>query len=269
MSRRPPHWLQLYRAVEAMRSRSTAPVDVVGCDCLGEKNGPREEYRFQTLLAAMLSAQTRDAKTAEAMCNLKRHGCNVNAIAALSVQDINRMISMVVYHNRKADYIKRTSETIRDLHKGVVPSDLRTLCALPGLGPKMAHLFLQAADGKVEGVVVDIHVHRIAHRFGWVSPQAVTPEETRAALESWLPRNYWSRINRLLVGFGQTVCRPHFPECGHCLAASLCPYAFKEQSKRQLAEQAKLTGQAKSHICDIEDLPSPKKRKLESTKPKN
>ncbi|KAL2255690.1 hypothetical protein VTK26DRAFT_2881 [Humicola hyalothermophila] len=83
----------------------------------------------------------------------------------------------------------------------------------------MAHLCMSAEHGwnRVEGVGVDVHVHRITNLWGWNGPRPTrTPEETRRALESWLPRDRWKEINWLLVGFGQTVCLPVGRRCGDC-----------------------------------------------------
>ena len=62
------------------------------------------------------------------------------------------------------------------------------LTSLPGVGPKMAYICMTAAWGKVEGIGVDTHVHRIANRLNWVQRSTKTPEQTRLALENWMPR---------------------------------------------------------------------------------
>ena len=74
---------------------------------------------------------------------------------------------------------------------------------------------------------VDTHVHRISNRLGWAGTKerpAKTPEDTRKALEEWLPQSKWTEINWLLVGFGQQRCLPVSPLCGDCLNRDLCPY---------------------------------------------
>lgn len=78
----------------------------------------------------------------------------------------------------------------------------------------MAYLCLSAAWNRTEGIGVDVHVHRITNLWGWNKTK--TPEETRLALQSWLPRDKWREINWLLVGFGQTVCLPVGRRCGDC-----------------------------------------------------
>ena len=89
------------------------------------------------------------------------------------------------------------------------------------MGPKVAHLYLQVACDKVLGIPVDTHVHRIVKRLGWVGNTA-SAEQTRRQLESWLPHEHWCKINKLLVGFGQQVCRAVDPDCRNCPVSSYC-----------------------------------------------
>lgn len=78
----------------------------------------------------------------------------------------------------------------------------------------MAHLCLSAAWGRTEGIGVDVHVHRITNLWGWQATKQ--PEQTRLALQAWLPRDRWREINWLLVGLGQTICLPVGRRCGDC-----------------------------------------------------
>lgn len=69
-------------------------------------------------------------------------------------------------------------------------------------------------------------MHRITNRLGWVKTK--TPEDTRKALEDWLPLDLWSEVNHLLVGFGQQICQPVRPQCSTCLNNHVCPFGRKE-----------------------------------------
>jgi len=115
-------------------------------------------------------------------------------------------------------YLKQAAIILRDKHNGDIPDTIEGLTSLPGVGPKMAHLCMSADNGwgRVEGIGVDVHVHRITNLWGWQNPPTKTPEETRLALQSWLPRDKWKEINWLLVGFGQAVCLPVGRKCGDC-----------------------------------------------------
>ncbi|XP_077762295.1 endonuclease III-like protein 1 isoform X4 [Canis aureus] len=125
----------------------------------------------------------------------------------------------------KVKYIKQTSAILQQRYGGDIPASVAELVALPGVGPKMAHLAMAVAWGTVSGIAVDTHVHRIANRLRWTRTTTTSPEKTRAALEEWLPRELWGEINGLLVGFGQQTCLPVRPRCGACLNRSLCPAA--------------------------------------------
>ena len=94
---------------------------------------------------------------------------------------------MSVGHQRKVDYIKRTSQILRDSYDSDIPDTVDMMCQLPGVGPKMAHLAMKSAWRTITGIGVDTHVHRISNRLGWVRTKQ--PEETRKALEKWLPRS--------------------------------------------------------------------------------
>ena len=112
---------------------------------------------------------------------------------------------------------------------GDIPNTVEDLCKLPGVGPKMAHLCMKTAWGVVTGIGVDTHVHRIANRLGWVKSKS--PEDTRKELEDWLPKEHWSEVNHLLVGFGQQICQPVKPQCAACLNNTLCPFGVTTMKK--------------------------------------
>lgn len=85
------------------------------------------------------------------------------------------------------------------------------------------------------GIGVDVHVHRISNRLGWV--KTTTPEATRMALEEWLPRDHWRHVNPMLVGFGQTVCLPVKPRCEACDVRDICPSStVKRKGPRRAVE---------------------------------
>jgi len=121
---------------------------------------------------------------------------------------------------------------MKDQYDSDIPNTVEDLCKLKGVGPKMAYLCMSSAWGKVVGIGVDTHVHRIAARLGWTEKEAKTAEATRKGLEAWLPKESWREINMLLVGFGQQICLPVGPKCGDCLNQQICPVGQKWQPKK-------------------------------------
>lgn len=143
-------------------------------------------------------------------------------ILKVSPERLNSLIHTVGFHNNKTKYIKATATILASQYGGDIPHTAPDLMKLPGVGPKMAYLCMSAAWGQHDGIGVDVHVHRITNLWKWHSTR--TPEETREALQSWLPKDKWHEINKLLVGLGQTVCLPVGRKCGECvLAGGLCP----------------------------------------------
>jgi endonuclease III len=118
----------------------------------------------------------------------------------------------------------------------------------------MGYLCLSAAWNRTEGIGVDVHVHRITNLWGWNSTK--NPEETRAALQSWLPRDRWREINSLLVGLGQAVCLPQGRRCGDCELGlkGLCRAAERKKvlEGRRVREEVKVEGDGGSTAIKTE-----------------
>jgi endonuclease III len=223
----PSDWDEVYEMTKNMRlsgRAANAAVDTMGCERLANSTASPKVQRFHTLVALMLSSQTKDTTNAVAMQRLKTEmpaykdgepvGLNLENMLAVDPAKLNELIWAVGFHNNKTKYLKRTAEILRDEWDGDIPDSIVGLTSLPGVGPKMAHLCLSTAWGRTEGIGVDVHVHRITNMWGWHKTK--NPEETRMALESWLPKDKWREINWLLVGFGQTVCLPVGRKCGEC-----------------------------------------------------
>ncbi|ELW67811.1 Endonuclease III-like protein 1 [Tupaia chinensis] len=221
----PQNWQQQLANIRAMRSKKDAPVDQLGAEHCYDPSAPPKVRRYQVLLSLMLSSQTRDQVTAGAMQRLRARGLSADTILQMDDDTLGELIYPVGFWRSKVKYIKQTSAILQQRYAGDIPASVAELVALPGVGPKMAHLAMAVAWGTVSGIAVDTHVHRIANRLKWTKKTTKSPEATRVALEEWLPRGLWSEINGLLVGFGQQTCLPARPRCHTCLNQTLCPAA--------------------------------------------
>jgi endonuclease III len=225
----PSNWSTIYDIVKNQRERNpTAPVDTMGCEDLFWQSAPPKEQRYHTLVALMLSSQTKDTVTAAAMYRLHtelkvmEHTSGKQHQSSLTVQNmleadpkhLDSLIGKVGFHNNKTKYLQATARRLIEQFDGDIPNTLEGLTSLPGVGPKMAFLCLSGAWGIDDGIGVDVHVHRITNLWGWHTTK--TPEETRMWLEGWLPKDKWHEINKLLVGHGQLTCLPVGRRCGEC-----------------------------------------------------
>jgi endonuclease-3 len=176
---------------------------------------------FQTMIATLLSAQTKDAVTHAASLRLFQRAPTPEAIAALPTETVERLIYPVSFYRNKARHLKETCRQVLDRFGGVTPSTMEELTSLPGVGRKTANLVMIVAHRSADNICVDTHVHRIANRFGWVETR--TPEQTERALYEVAAKRWWADINLYLVTWGQQVCKPVYPRCGVCPIAGLCP----------------------------------------------
>ena len=233
----------------------------MGCEVLAEAGASDEVRKFQILVALMLSSQTKDEVTSAAVRRLQAwdRGLSVESIAAASPEEIGPLVKPVGFWRSKSKYLVRASRLMLAKYNGRIPPTVEGLMDLPGVGPKMAMLAMTVAHRRVVGIGVDTHVHRIANRLGghcplwhrckplarqrhhthtkalylgWVKTQAKRPEDTRLALEAWLPREHWCALNLLLVGFGQQVCHARLPLCQGCLNRDVCPASTAKARKR-------------------------------------
>jgi endonuclease III len=174
---------------------------------------------FQILIATILSLRTRDQTTSEASERLFRLATTPRAMGNLSARQIERAIYPVGFYRNKARQIREICRDLQKRYRGQVPDDIDDLLTLHGVGRKTANLVVTLGFQK-PGICVDIHVHRISNRWGYI--QTRTPAESETALRSKLPRSYWIGYNDLLVPFGQNICTPISPRCSVCKLTRYC-----------------------------------------------
>jgi endonuclease III len=174
---------------------------------------------FELLLACIISIRTRDEATLPCARRLFALARTADAVSQLSAEAIDAAIDTCAFHEIKARQILDIAHRVGIVHGGKLPCDADLLRSFRGVGPKCANLVLGIACNQ-PSVSVDIHVHRVTNRWGYV--QARTPEHTMIALEAQLPRQYWVEINRLLVPFGKHICTGNRPRCSTCPVLDMC-----------------------------------------------
>ncbi|KAK9200990.1 hypothetical protein WN944_016191 [Citrus x changshan-huyou] len=224
----PANWEKVLEGIRKMKTLE--PVYSLGVDetdsSLPPKGLSTAEFNFPFYLTRREGALQR----------LLQNGLHTaEAIDKADEATIKDLIYPVAFYTRKACNMKKIAKICLTKYDGDIPSSLDELLALPGIGPKMANMVMTLGWFNVQGICVDTHVHRICNRLGWVTQPGTkqktsSPEQTREALQRWLPKEEWVRINPLLVGFGQTICTPLRPRCGMCTVSEFCPSAFKESS---------------------------------------
>ena len=181
----------------------------------------RESARdpFRILISCLLSLRTKDKTTSEASARLFALAHTPAELLKHSRRTIERAIYPVGFYRTKAKAIHAICRRLLETYGGKVPQSIEELITLPGVGRKTANLVVTVGYQK-PGICVDIHVHRISNRWGYVKTR--TPEETEQALRAKLPKRYWITFNDLLVPYGQNLCQPVSPFCSRCKLIDMC-----------------------------------------------
>jgi len=194
-------------------------------------NTVAENYRrdpWAVLVSTIISLRTKDDVTLASSQRLLQKAKSPKELDTLKEEKIAKLIYPAGFYRNKASSLKKIACILLEQYKGKVPSSMDALLALPGVGRKTANLVLTEAFD-LDGICVDIHVHRISNRCGWLSSK--TPEETEMILREILPLKYRKRINYLLVLYGQKLCRPVSPFCSCCVINKQCERNGVERSR--------------------------------------
>ena len=173
---------------------------------------------FKVLVATILSARTKDETTVKVCERLFEKVKDFRDFDKLKQSEIEELIYPVGFYKTKAKHLKELPKSLEEFNSKV-PEEIDELLKLPGVGRKTANL-VRAVASKKDGLCVDVHVHRIFNRLGYIKTKS--PFETEMVLRDKLPKKYWEKINSLLVAFGQNLCRPLSPHCSKCPIIEYC-----------------------------------------------
>ena len=197
---------RVYKVLEKEFQKYDAPVvDLVEA----QTNDP-----FKILVTTILSARTKDTTTSEVVLNMFEYIYTPDDLKNYTLEEIEEMIYPVGFFRNKAIHLKKLPDVLKEKFNNKVPEEIDELLELPGVGRKTANL-VRAIAFKKPAICVDVHVHRISNRLGYV--QTSQPVETEMKLREILPQKYWLNYNSYLVAFGQNHCTPRNPKCTTCL----------------------------------------------------
>ena len=175
---------------------------------------------FKILISCLLSLRARDENTKKISKKLFAIADTPKEIANLSTKRLEKIIYSSGHYKKKARTLKHVSKELIKNHNGMVPDNKEELLSIKGIGPKTANIVLCFAYGRCV-IPVDVHVHVIANRLGWVNTK--TAEQTEPELEKVLPKRYWGEINGVLVLLGREICQTFSPKCSICPVRGFCP----------------------------------------------
>ncbi len=174
---------------------------------------------FKILVGTILSARTKDEITTKVLEKLFIKIDKLEDLKRYSIKEIEDLIYPIGFFHQKAIYLSKLPYVIEEKFKGNIPQTIEELISLPGVGRKTANLVMILAFDK-PAMCVDVHVHRISNRLGYISTS--NPLESEMRLREILPIKYWKTYNSILVAFGQNLCKPVKPNCKVCPVDMYC-----------------------------------------------
>ncbi len=176
---------------------------------------------FQLLVATILSAQCTDKRVNQVTTPLFKKYPTARAFAKAELKDLESYIHSTGFFRSKARNIKTACQKIQKNFKGIVPSTLKDLLTLPGVGRKTAHVILGTAFKISSGVVVDTHVGRLSRRLNFTVSK--NPEQVEKDLCALLKKKDWIYFSHALILHGRGPCKARRPRCATCFLQELCP----------------------------------------------
>ena len=174
---------------------------------------------YLVLICCILSLRTNDKTTIKATRRMLKLAKTPDKMQFIDVDELSEAIYPVGFYKNKASQIIELSKIIVEKYNGIVPNEIEELIKFKGVGRKTANLVLTKGFN-IPAICVDVHVHRICNRLGYVKTSS--PDETEMALRKILPKKYWIDFNTLLVTHGQNICKPQKPNCSNCSISKYC-----------------------------------------------
>ena len=176
---------------------------------------------FQLLVAVILSAQCTDKRINQVTPALFEAYPTAQDMAAATEEEVLAYVKSVSYPNSKARHLVETARKLTTDFQGEVPSTMKELTSLPGVGRKTANVVMSVVFQKA-AMAVDTHVFRVSHRLGLVPPSCTTPLSVEKMLTRYFTEEEIPDAHHWLILHGRYTCTAQRPKCSACGLAALC-----------------------------------------------
>ena len=186
------------------------------------------EYKnlYQLLVMVVLSAQDSDANINRQTPDFFEAFPDMAALASAKAEDLKRLLSGVRFHNKKIARLQELASLIKKDEN--IPRTMEELDVLPGIGRKSANVILREMNRPPEGIVVDLHVLRVAPRLGIATKG--NADKIEKQLMDALPKELWNGAGMAISFLGRVICRPTDPDHERCVLKDVCLYCRQKQS---------------------------------------
>ena len=189
----------------------------------GRKHPLDHKNPYQLVVMVILSARDSDRNINALAPALFQKYPSMKALATAKPEDLYPYIGKITNFVNKAQWLVLLAQTVCDDKN--IPTTMEGLTALKGIGRKSANVIISESGGEMEGVIVDLHVLRVAPRIGIA--QGTNPEKIEKQLMEKIPQKHWRELGMSLTFLGREICRPTNPKCPECPVNNVCEYYRK------------------------------------------
>lgn len=191
---------------------------------LGKYKGKKHplDYRttYELVVMVILSARDSDKHINQLAPKFFAVYPDMKALSMATEEDLFPYLSGIVNFGNKAQWLIKLAQKVQDDTN--IPTTLEGLTSLAGIGRKSANVILRESGRKAEGVIVDLHVLRVAPRLGIAL--GTNPEKIEKQIMAHIPQNDWGEIGMAISFLGRETCRPSSPKCEECVMNGSCDY---------------------------------------------
>ena len=186
----------------------------------GKKHPLNYNNTYELLVMVILSARDSDRHINQVASELFEVYPDMKALRSAKEEDLLRLINSIVNFANKAQWLIKLSQIIMEDKN--IPLTMEGLTKLPGIGRKSANVIMRETGVKPEGVIVDLHVLRVAPRLSIAT--GTNPEKIEKQIMDVIPQDEWGEIGMALSFLGREICRPTNPKCPECIMNKVCAY---------------------------------------------
>jgi len=176
---------------------------------------------FKILVSCLISLRTQDKNTAIASNRLFAQATTPQQIIKLPSKKLEKLIYSSGHYKKKSRILKSVSKEILERFNNKVPQSEEELLTIKGVGRKTANIVRRFAYNKSDALPVDVNVHRVVNRLGWV--QTKDADKSEEELRNILPKKFWEEFNATMILHGKSICVPISPKCSQCMISQYCP----------------------------------------------
>ena len=191
----------------------------------GRKHPLQYKNNYQLLVVVLLSARSTDVHINEIAPALFRKYPGFSELAKAKPPQLKKLIGTVTNWNHKAKWL---IEIAKRLARSNFPLDMESLVQLPGIGRKSANVIKKEAGADAEGIIVDLHVARVAQRLGIAKNSNANKIEEE--LMKILPNKVWSETGMALSFLGREICTAKKPQHEKCILKNVCKFYLLDQN---------------------------------------